>query len=65
MIEPRIAAIVQSHYCEERDLPEFAPKDGVCPWCCRTIYSGDGYDYAYAATTHITGCPICNHSFCD
>jgi hypothetical protein len=47
----------QKKYCEEHNVPMFAPEDGKC-WCCnKQIPDTD--------EKLITGCPFCNYSFCD
>lgn len=67
----------QERFCEEHDVPRFAPHNGYCFRCgnniynTRSEYSFDGKKVEYgisveqASTEHITGCPYCNRSFCD
>ena len=47
----------QKKYCEENNLPMFAPANGICGSCKRQIEDTD--------KEHITGCPHCNRSYCD
>ena len=49
----------QIKYCEEKDYPFFAPKDGYC-WHCRENIVTDKW-----TTEHITSCPRCSRSYCD
>ena len=67
----------QERFCEEHDVPRFAPYDGNCFRCGRNIYdtrseysfNGDKVEYGIsvkeASTEHITGCTYCYRSFCD
>jgi hypothetical protein len=67
----------QKRLCEERGLPHFAPRNGVCFRCYEQIYekkehSGwqgrkytTGISTEKAGTTLVTMCPHCNKSFCD
>jgi len=48
---------LQKQYCENKGIPMFAPLDGVCFHCGKTIRD--------TANKHITGCEHCNHSYCD
>lgn len=49
----------QQRFCDDNNLPRFAPGDGLCSVCGEQIYSElDG-------TTHITGCPVCGWSYCE
>ena len=67
------AAEAQGDYCEEHEIPMFAPTGGICPRCSRNIYlptNGPrgmiyGYSVEYAENHHITGCPHCSYSFID
>lgn len=67
----------QKKYCEENDVPHFAPHSGNC-WSCRKNiyepreYSGwNGGTYTSGITVEkagselVTGCPHCNRSYCD
>lgn len=65
------AAYAQEEYCNEQEIPMFAPRDGQC-WCCgKDIYgvsldgSVRGYSVEYASSHHITHCPFCNMAFDD
>jgi hypothetical protein len=67
------AKIAQEEYCEENDVPMFAPYNGICPWCYKDIYKKcsqedetiKGYTARQAGRIHITSCPHCNTSFID
>lgn len=71
----RTSIICQKKYCEQRNLPMFAPSDGICYNCRRNIYlphSNSGKPNTYtgipafrAGCFLITGCPHCNYSFCE
>jgi hypothetical protein len=60
-----VAAIqAQRNLCKEKDLPHFAPSDGLCYDCRKSIYQ----DYnrpGWDGLTHVTGCPHCNYSYCE
>ena len=45
----------QKAYCKKKGLPLFAPEK--CFSCGRVIPD--------SGNNHITGCPYCNHSFCE
>lgn len=45
--------------CEEKNLPLFAPTNGVCWACYRQIFE------VLDGTSFITGCPYCHRSYCD
>ena len=70
---PRRAKAAQEAYCDEHEIPMFAPHDGICPHCSRSIYlptNGPrgmiyGYSVEYAENHHITGCPYFNYSFVE
>ena len=68
----------QSAYCDEKNLPHFAPFDGVCFSCHQQIYARVEHQNPYdgrksytgiptdlAASMLITGCPHCSSSFCE
>ena len=67
----------QERFCSSKELPRFAPYDGVCYRCHSNIYSPKvayafdgtvyttGFDVERAGKMLITGCPHCNASFCD
>ena len=74
----RTSIICQRRYCEEHNLPHFAPSDGVCYHCHNNIYSPHivygqrgskdtytGIPTYQAGCQLITGCPHCNYSFCE
>lgn len=67
--DPEKAIQAQILFCDEHNLPHFAPEDGFC-WCChRNIYRrgelGQGYSVLRAAQVLITSCPYCRRSFCE
>ncbi|MGJ9460079.1 hypothetical protein [Oceanobacillus sp. CF4.6] len=59
----------QKKYCEEQNLPHFAPGNGICWNCNRNIYEpgnkGFGITSEQARNELVTGCPHCNRSYCD
>ena len=69
------AADAQARYCEEHEIPLFAPTNGWCHECGRNIYEPYTYrgqedrtigiSVEEAGSRHITGCPHCNHTFVD
>ena len=71
--DPRACAQAQKLFCIVYDLPIFAPHDGICEFCHRQIYEditvdggiSHGIDFDAAGRSYITGCPHCNHTFCD
>lgn len=75
---PADAVKAQEQFCEEHNVPLFAPAFGICPHCGKNIYAshkrffplrGEYYDMgitvAQAASHHITYCPMCNYAFDD
>lgn len=48
---------LQKEYCKKNKLPFFAPPDGIC-WVCHGILTDTD-------KKHITGCELCNKSYCD
>ena len=64
----------QEAYCDEHEIPLFAPRNGWCTSCGRNIYEPYTYrgheDQTYGITVeeagsrHITSCPHCNATFC-
>lgn len=60
-IEKKIQA--QKDLCEKEHLPHFAPSNGVCWSCHNQIYTEISLEKA--STELITGCPICNRTYCD
>lgn len=63
-VENKLHPVVEAQrkYCWENNLIYFMVED--CPRCRMSLLSMDGI-VAAAASTHITKCPHCNHSFCD
>ena len=67
------AVKAQERYCDEHEIPIFAPRNGLCSWCGRNIYEPVktrtgmvyGYSVEYAEQHLITGCPYCNTTFAD
>jgi len=54
---------LQKEYTLKNKLPLFTPSDGIC-WCChRQIY--DRLTKEYVSNNLITGCPLCNITYCD
>ena len=70
---PEKAAKAQEAYCDEHEVPMFAPRDGICEHCGYNIYmpiNGSrgtifGITVEEAGNRLITSCPFCNHSFTD
>lgn len=58
------AVEAQERYCEENELPCYAPSNGRCPNCQRNIYL-DGYGIRHASRNLITCCPHCHYSFVE
>ena len=71
--DPKKASAAQEKYCDEHEIPCFAPHDGICERCGRNIYlPTNGRDHLILGITpeeagkmHITGCCHCGYSFCD
>ena len=60
------AIMAQMKYCEENKLPHFSPFDGICYKCHQQIFGVEGgITVEQASTTLITGCPLCNFSYCE
>ncbi|MBE5807740.1 MAG: hypothetical protein E7317_05305 [Clostridiales bacterium] len=69
------AAAAQKRYCEENEIPQFAPANGWCSACGRNIYEPytyrgreedtRGISVDAAGKRLITSCPHCNTTFCD
>ena len=64
------AVAAQKRYCQEHEVPHFAPDDGYCYHCDADIYAPItiagrtyGITVEHAGKTLITGCPHCNYSF--
>ena len=58
--------------CLIKDLPVYAPINGICPNCHRSIYEdlerqvggiSKGYTAEEAGTVHIKQCPHCMYIF--
>lgn len=47
----------QIKYCDEKQIPMFAPPNGICYYCNKKITD--------KSDEHITGCEHCHHSYCD
>lgn len=60
-----VAIKAQETYCRKSKLPLFAPLSGICYECGGDIYGTNGYSLKYASENLITGCPLCNKSYCD
>jgi hypothetical protein len=54
---------LQKDYCEKHQLPMFMPSRGICFCCGKDIT--DRITKEQASKEHVTGCPICHHSYCD
>lgn len=63
MIDRMKAVEAQTRFCEENEVPMFAPGDGYCEHCMNDIYAIITVEEA--GKRLITGCPHCNHSFVD
>lgn len=71
--EIKAASAAQRAYCDEHELPQFAPSDGICHRCGYNIYLplSNGRTQLYGISVEeagerlITGCPHCNATFCD
>jgi hypothetical protein len=63
------AIIDQKNYCIDNRKPHFAPEDGICFHCHKSIYrtygGSKGISADYACKHLITGCPHCCYSFCE
>lgn len=66
----------QREYCKTKELPHFAPYDGICWKCRKNIYEPQirkygereyetGITTEKAGSTLVTGCPHCHTTFCD
>lgn len=72
MFDINQSILAQKKYCEEKELPHFAPYTGRCWSCNQNIYtpienSGrtTGINVEKAGKELVTGCPHCNRSYCD
>ena len=71
--DPIKAAKAQESYCDQHEIPHFAPSDGYCYMCNRNIYSLGKYNdgspcgisVEEASSKLITGCPYCHYSFVE
>lgn len=70
------AANAQAKYCEEHEVPMFAPANGMCNRCGRNIYEPYtvrhgtetvqlGITVEDAGKRLISGCPHCNATFVE
>ena len=69
------AAKAQERYCNEHEIPVFAPCNGWCNHCGRNIYEPYtywgredrtfGFSVEDAGSRHLTSCPHCHSTFCD
>ena len=60
--EREIKIKMQEKYCDEHHVPNFAD-GGRCYHCYRNVF--DYFTVEQSGNHHITGCPYCNHSFCE
>lgn len=58
-----IKSKAQEEMCDKFNVPLFAPEDGICYYCDGQIY--EHIPLEKATNEHITGCPICSHTYCD
>lgn len=65
MFNAKLANEAQTKYCKDKNLPHFAPTDGVCWRCRRNIYEENGIKVEDAGKYLITGCPHCHISYCE
>lgn len=71
--DPIKAAKAQDTYCDQHEIPHFAPSDGCCYSCGRNIYqlgkysdgSPCGISVEEAGSRLVTGCPYCHYSFVE
>lgn len=64
--EAREYYMIQCRYCDDHDLPVFAPPSGVCYMCSHQIFGGRfGFSKEQAGSMLITYCPYCDFSFVD
>lgn len=54
----------QELFCKTRNIPFFAPENGICYKCHKYIYD-DTKTKEKADKENITGCPFCNKSFVE
>ena len=70
---PALACAAQEKYCEQNNLPMFAPYSGYCWHCGQNIYAAKVYPNGHvggisvekASNSLVTGCPFCCASYCD
>ena len=55
----------QRDYCNRRNVPHFAPFDGICYSCGANIYGPRGISVEEAGARLISGCPFCHASYVD
>ena len=75
IFDPAAAAKAQENYCEQHEVPMFAPSNGICDHCGRNIYDPITYrghenktygiSVEQAGKRLITSCPHCNASYTD
>lgn len=53
----------QKKMCEKNKVPMFAPSDGICFYCGKSIYEYASVEEA--GKYYITSCPYCKRSFLD
>ena len=66
--EIKKAIEAQEKYCNDNELPLFAPRNGVCWSCDKNIYNthkDNHIDLKQASGELVTGCPFCFKSYCD
>lgn len=73
--DPIEAAKAQEAYCDQHEVPMFAPSNGWCNACGRNIYEPYTYrgreDHTYGISVEeagqrlISSCPHCNTTFVD
>ena len=54
----------QEKYCDEVKVPLFMPQNGIC-WSCKRDIIPRLIEKGEDGTSLVTGCPICNRSYCD
>lgn len=69
LYDSKMAISAQKRYCDENEVPYFAPVDGICFSCCRNIYvpygASMGITVDEAGRRLITSCPHCNKSYVE
>jgi len=54
-------ARLQAVFTEAKNVPMFAPVDGVCYKCKKNVY--ENMELGYVMNNLVASCPHCNHSF--